>query len=156
MTESPIGGQMTETPFTRILVATLGSPWSQRALELAVKMAKAYHLELVVLAVLTPAYVPQKKAPFGIATTSGGDEARQFAKGVLEKASSLAEANGIEPVRELREGRAADEILKSAEEHQCDLIIIGSRGLSGAGRVTLGGAGNEVVLKAHVPVMVVK
>lgn len=148
---------MAQTPFTRILVATLGSPWSERALELALKMAKAYQLELVVVAVLAPVYVPQKKAPFGITTTSGGDEeARQLAKGVLKKASSLAEADGIKPVCELREGRAADEILKSAEQHQCDLIIIGSRGLRGVSRVTLGEAGNEVVLKAHVPVMVVK
>lgn len=148
---------MADTPFKRILVGTLGSPWSQRAFELAVNMAKAYHIELVVVAVLTPAYVPEKKAPFGIGAVSGADEdVRQFAKRVLEQAASVAQANGIKPVCELREGRAADEILNSAQEHQCDLIIIGSRGLRGAGGVTLGGASNEVVLKAPVPVMVVK
>lgn len=38
---------MADTPFKRILVGTLGSPWSQRALELAVNMAKAYRIELV-------------------------------------------------------------------------------------------------------------
>lgn len=52
---------MADTPFKRILVGTLGSPWSQRALELAVNMAKAYQIEFVVLAVLTPAYVPEKR-----------------------------------------------------------------------------------------------
>jgi len=121
-------------------------------------MAKAHQLELVVVAVLAPAYVPQKKAPFGITITSGGDEeARQFAQGVLEKAASLAEASGIKPVCELREGRAAEEILKSAKQHQCDLIIIGSRGpKAGVSPVTLGETGNEVALKAHIPVMVVK
>ena len=54
---------MADTPFKRILVGTLGSQWSQRALELAVNMAKAYQIELVVLAVPTPAYVPEKKRP---------------------------------------------------------------------------------------------
>ena len=53
-------------PFTRILVATRGAPWSERALELGVRMATAYQLELVVIAVLTPIYVPQKNAAWGI------------------------------------------------------------------------------------------
>lgn len=148
---------MADTPFKRILVGTLGSPWSQRALDLAVNMAKAYQIELVVVAVLTPAYVPEKKAPFGIGAVSRPDEdMRQFAQGVLEKAASLAQSNGIKPVCELREGWVADEILKSAEEHRCDLIIIGSRGERESSHVTLGEAGDEVVRKAPVPVMVVK
>jgi nucleotide-binding universal stress UspA family protein len=56
-----------EGPFTRILVATRGAPWSERALELGVRMATAYQLELVVIAVLTPTHVPQKNAAWGIA-----------------------------------------------------------------------------------------
>jgi hypothetical protein len=36
------------------------------------------------------------------------------------------------------------------------VILIGSRGLSGVSRVTLGKTGNEVVLKAPAPVVVVK
>jgi nucleotide-binding universal stress UspA family protein len=59
-------------------------------------------------------------------------------------------------VCELREGRPVDEILKAAEEHQCDVIVIGSRGLSGVSRVTLGETGNELLLKAPMPVIVVK
>ena len=49
-----------------------------------------------------------------------------------------------------------EEILKAAEQYQCDLIIIGSRGLRGLSPVTLGETGNEVLLKAPVPVLVVK
>jgi nucleotide-binding universal stress UspA family protein len=56
----------------------------------------------------------------------------------------------------MRQGRPAEEIIKAAEQHQCDLILIGSRGQSGARRVTMGETGNEVVLKAPVPVIVVK
>jgi nucleotide-binding universal stress UspA family protein len=143
--------------FTRILVATGGSPWSGHALEVALQMAAAYHLELVVVAVLTQAYVPQKTAPWGVERTSvqeGG--ARQFMQGVLDKASALAKVHGIKHTCELREGPAVEEILKAAEQYQCDLIIIGSRGLRGLSPVTLGETGNEVLLKAPVPVLVVK
>lgn len=148
---------MSESAFTRILVATRGQPWSERALELAVRMAKAYGLELIVVAVLTPGYVPEKHAAWGVApAVDVEEEITSLAVRSLEKARALAEANGLTCVCEMREGRPADEILKAAEEHQCDVIVIGSRGLSGVRRVTMGETGNEVVLKASMPVMVVK
>jgi nucleotide-binding universal stress UspA family protein len=146
-----------EARFTRILVATRGRPWSQRALELGVRMAKAYQLELVVIAVLTPDYVPQRNTAWGIAAASEvAEDVRQLAQRVLEQASILAEAHGLKYVCEMRQGRPAEEIIKAAEQHQCDLILIGSRGESGVRRVTMGETGNEVVLKAPVPVIVVK
>jgi nucleotide-binding universal stress UspA family protein len=148
---------MPERVFNRILVATLGRPWSVHALELAVRLAKADGLELVVVAVLTPGYVPEKHAAWGIALSAGvGQDMKALAEHVLETARSLAEANGLTYVCEMRKGRAADEILKAAEEHKCDVIVIGSRGLSGITRVTMGETGNEVVLKAPMPVIVVK
>jgi nucleotide-binding universal stress UspA family protein len=126
-------------------------------LEFAIRLAQAYQLEMVIVAVVTPTYKPEKRAAWGIALTSTVEEAlRPVARQVLDRASMLATAAGIKHVCELREGRAAEEILQAAEAHRCDLIIIGSRGLSGVSRVTLGETGNEVVLKAPVPVVVVK
>jgi nucleotide-binding universal stress UspA family protein len=143
--------------FTRILVATGGSPWSGHALEVALQMAKAYHLELVVVAVLTQAYVPRKSAPWGVERTSVVEgSSRQFLQSVLDNASALARAHEIKHTCELREGPAVEEILKAAEQYQCDLIVIGSRGLRGLSPVTLGETGSEVLLKAPVPVLVVK
>jgi nucleotide-binding universal stress UspA family protein len=120
-------------------------------------MAMSYHLELVVIAVLTPIYEPQKNAAWGIGPSlEVGSEVRQLAERVLERASNLAKQSGLKYVCEMRQGRPAEEIIKAAEQHQCDLILIGSRGQSGARRVTMGETGNEVVLKAPVPVIVVK
>lgn len=148
---------MNETLFTRILIATGGSPWSERALAVGLQMAKAYQLEVVVVAVLTPTYVPQRNAAWGLATSAAVEVgAQQLAQRVLDQAGAAAEAAGIRYRCELHEGRAVDEILKAAESHACDLIIIGSRGLSGVSRFTLGETGNEVLLKAPVPVLVVK
>jgi nucleotide-binding universal stress UspA family protein len=120
-------------------------------------MATVYHLELVVIAVLTPTYVPNRSASWGIAAASEvGADVRQIVQRVLERASALANAHGLKYICETREGRPADEIIKAAKEHQCDLILIGSRGESNARRVTMGETGTEVVMKAPVPVIVVK
>jgi nucleotide-binding universal stress UspA family protein len=152
-----MAGATPEGPFTRILVATRGRPWSERALELGVRMARSYHLELVVVAILTPTYVPERRATWGIAAASEvNEDARQLTRRVLDEASKLAKANGVRYVCEMRQGRPAEEIIKAAEQHQCDLILIGSRGESGVRRVTMGETGNEVVLKAPVPVVIVK
>jgi nucleotide-binding universal stress UspA family protein len=152
MADARLGG-----PFTRILVATRGAPWSERALELGIRMAIAYQLELVVIAVLTPTYVPQKNAAWGIAAAPEvATDVRQVAQRVLDQASAVATANGFRCVCEMRQGRPAEEILKAVEQHQCDVILIGSRGESNARRVTMGETGNEVVMKAPVPVIVVK
>lgn len=146
-----------EGPFTRILVASRGRPWSARAVELAVRMAKAYQLELVVVAILTPDYVPERHATWGIAAAPKVEEdVKHLAQRVLDEAAALAQAHGLRYVCEMRQGRPAEEIIKAAEQHQCDLILIGSRGQSGVRRVTMGETGNEVVLKAPVPVIVVK
>jgi len=48
----------------------------------------------------------------------------------------------------MRQGRPAEEIIKAVEQHQCDLILIGSHGEGGARRVTMGQTGNEVVVSA--------
>jgi nucleotide-binding universal stress UspA family protein len=120
-------------------------------------MAKAYQLELVVVTILTPPYVPERRATWGIAAALEVEEdLKRLAQRVLDGASALAKANGVKCVCELRQGRPAEEIIKAAEQHQCDLILIGSRGQSGVRRVTMGETGNEVVLKAPVPVIVVR
>ena len=152
-----MAGAKPEGPFRRILVATRGRPWSERALELGISMAKAYHLELVIVSILTPPYIPERGATWGIATAHEVEEGvRHLVQRVLREASALAEANELKYICEIRQGRPAEEIIKAAEQHQCDLILIGSRGQSGVRRVTMGETGNEVVLKAPVPVIVVK
>jgi nucleotide-binding universal stress UspA family protein len=70
--------------------------------------------------------------------------------------STLAKANGLKCVCDMRQGLPAEEIIKAVEQHQCDLILIGSHGEGGARCVTMGQTGNAVVLKAPVPVIVVK
>lgn len=148
---------MEETPFSRILVATLGSPSSERAVSFAVRMARAYRLELVILAVVAPAYEPKGNAAWGVALSAEPTEdLKRRAREALESAAASAAAEGVRYRCELRQGHAAAEILNAAAEHGCDAIVIGSRGRSDVERLSLGETANEVVLTAPVPVIVVK
>ncbi|MBE9179199.1 universal stress protein [Oculatella sp. LEGE 06141] len=53
-------------------------------------------------------------------------------------------------------GDPADEIVRLANIHQADLIVIGSRGLTGLNRVIQGSVSSQVVADAHCSVLVVK
>jgi len=57
---------------------------------------------------------------------------------------------------ELVTGDPAQEIIRLANIYQTDLIIIGSRGLTGVKRIVLGSVSNQVVEEANCSVLVVK
>lgn len=66
------------------------------------------------------------------------------------------EAKGLKSVEAvIREGNPADEILKAAEEHDVNMIIVGSRG-NRAPHLFMGSVSREVVNRATVPVLVAK
>jgi hypothetical protein len=56
----------------------------------------------------------------------------------------------------MEKGDPAEEILRVAEETKCDLIMIGTHGRTGLGRLLMGSVAEQVVRKAHCPVLTVK
>jgi nucleotide-binding universal stress UspA family protein len=71
--------------------------------------------------------------------------------------------NAIRPVhpavrfeRVYREGLATEVILETADEYKADLIVMGTHGRSGIGRLLLGSVTEEVLRKAACPVLTVK
>ena len=57
---------------------------------------------------------------------------------------------------EIATGDPAEEIIRIANIYQADLIVIGSRGLTGVKRILQGSVSSQVVENAHCSVLVVK
>ena len=57
---------------------------------------------------------------------------------------------------ELVSGDPANEIIRLANIHKADLVVIGSRGLTGMTRIVLGSVSTQVMEEAHCSVLVVK
>jgi nucleotide-binding universal stress UspA family protein len=58
--------------------------------------------------------------------------------------------------RRLVDGDPAKAILNAAKENHCDVVVMGSHGRTGLGRLLMGSVAEEVVRKAPCPVLVVK
>ena len=67
-----------------------------------------------------------------------------------------AELGEVRAVFEIVQGSAETEILRLANIYQVDLIILGSRGLTGVDRILAGSVSSQVVEDAPCTVMVVK
>ena len=141
--------------YTRILVATGGSPWSDAAVSSAIAIAAHTGAELRVLTVLVNSGMmvnPDMLGDGAVVTEiieSDGQETLARASAQAEQASVACEAFSSW-------GNIPETILWAATEQQCDLIIVGSRGLSGWKRLMLGSTANAVAAKASQPVLVVK
>jgi nucleotide-binding universal stress UspA family protein len=130
----------------RLLVAASGSPWSDVALDYALQLARAQQLEVCLLHV-APKSRRHADDP-GVATAED--------KGMLSLAEARAAAASVTYEARLAYGDVTDAILETAQSRQCDVIVMGSRGLTGWKRLMLGSVSNAVAVKAALPVLIVK
>jgi len=80
-------------------------------------------------------------------------EARAKAERELDKLR--AEAGGLKVKPRVDEGWPADQIVRAAAEERADLIVMGTMGRSGVGRVLVGSVAAHVVRVASCPVVAV-
>lgn len=109
----------------RILVPTVGAPYSERGVELACRLGQEQKAEIVLTYVLE---VP-RTLPLGAPLP--GDEAR--ADEALKRARDIVAIHGLHAIAKVERAREAGQgILRAATDHDCDLIVMGIRPVAGA------------------------
>jgi nucleotide-binding universal stress UspA family protein len=136
--------------FKRILVAIDGSPYSGYALPDAVEIARAFKSEVFVLHVRE-----REVGRAGAFPLETMPEADQIVAAAVKSISS-AGVPAIGEVQAATYGRAAKHIVETTKARECDLIIMGSRGLSEIAGLMLGSVTHKVLQLAHVPVLVAR
>jgi nucleotide-binding universal stress UspA family protein len=123
--------------------------------EYAIGLAKDYGLELVILHVITdtPPYFIAEAGTSMDQVLEGNEEA---GRRILEETVQWATEAGLRCETELAWGRVPEVVCRVAHERECDLIVVGSRGLTGFKRLMLGSISNAVAAKAPCPVLVIK
>jgi nucleotide-binding universal stress UspA family protein len=134
-----------------ILHPTDFSPGSAAAFAYACDLARDSGTRLVVLHVLD-AGVPMVAE--GVVLPSNLDELRETAWRELDAVHPKDSAIRFERI--LREGSTVAEILDAAQGLGADLIVMGTHGRTGLGRLLLGSVTEGVLRKAPCPVLTVK
>jgi nucleotide-binding universal stress UspA family protein len=138
--------------FSRILLATDGSPNAEGAFEYARDLALRNNAQ-VILVHAYPSFPTYLGEPWGeqvIEKTIA--KGRQVANHTAER---LREA-GVDVILEVLEGPPADAILRVADVRQCDLIVMGNRGHGEVASLLLGSVSHRVVAHAQAPVLIVR
>ncbi len=148
--------------YSNILCGIDGSELSTKALRHAVDLATRIGAKLTVVTVTEPSVVVAPGAEMMMVDTSSIiadlDKAKEeSAKAVLTEAEKLAKTSDLAvTVRHIANSPAAEGILHAGKELGADLIVMGSHGRRGLGRLLLGSQAAEVLAHAQVPVLVVK
>lgn len=158
-TNTEFVGDMTETGFRKILVAFDGSQDSVKAVRVGSSIARKYGAALTILHVYSvPVYTYAAPAPMPqVDIGAVEDSAKEKAKRVLEGGKQVAEEEGVKAIGELLEAASVVQtVVDFAAKENFDLIVMGTRGMTGFRKLVMGSVSNGVVSHAHCPVMVVR
>lgn len=144
--------------YRNILVGTDGSLSADRAVDCAAHLAQAVQSDLVVASI----YRHEPRSEWTDDTDlSDGDSwqgtSARGAEDLVVRAREIAARDGVrtrgrsEPAR-----RPGPGMVELAEELGVDLVVVGSRGMTGAKRFLLGSVPDHVAHHAHCDVLIVR
>ena len=146
--------------FKRILVPMDFSEHADNALRLGVELAQASGASLTLLHVGVVPHVYSTEFGMGSAVgplfTEMSQQLAEEQRHKLERVAQTAVPEALEHVIVLREGFPPEEVLAQVKEGEHDLVVMGTHGRTGLGRVFLGSVTERVVRECPVPVMVTR
>lgn len=135
----------------KILVALDGSELSEQV----IAMVKQLHLESASTVVMAHVVVNLGADP-DVAVDRPQAETETIPYHQLEQLQVYQASLPCKSTIEIVTGDPAEEIVRLANIHHSDLIVMGSRGLTGISRILQGSVSSEVVESAPCSVLVVK
>ncbi len=138
-------------PVETVLVPSDGSVHADVALEHA--LAIADHLGAEVHVVTS---VDVSPAELGEGTDLRLDRLEDHARSVVDEAADRAAGTDLEITTAVRHGSIARTIRTYAEEHDVDLLVMGTHGRSGIDRLLLGSVTERMLRTAPAPVLAVR
>lgn len=140
----------TVPPIGTILLATDLTAASRDATQRAVELAARLDARLLIVNVL------DKRRLSGGGSHDRIDQARSEREAMLVKVVREAREAGVTAEFLVWEGEPGDSIAAAAEAEHADIVVVGTRGRSGAERMLLGSVSDHVVRHADCPVLVVR
>jgi nucleotide-binding universal stress UspA family protein len=133
-------------PMARILVAVDFSKSSHEAVRYAAALARDYGSSLSLLHVEESGWMGPPLTP--------AEEQQLLARMAATAREELAEDRPLTPL--IMRGKPFHQIVEAARESNADLVVVGTRGLTGLKHALLGSTAERVIQHAPCPVLVVR
>jgi nucleotide-binding universal stress UspA family protein len=137
-------------PFHTILHPTDFSQRSKNAFQVACALARDYSARLIVVHVKPPHHV-------------GGEVYMMIKDPDVRRQELMTELEALKPAdddlpieRVLKEGSPAPEIVQTAKEMHCDVIVMGAHGHSALARLLMGSTTEAVLRISPCPVLMIR
>ena len=137
-------------PIRTVVAATDFSEPAESGLAWAAQAARNHGARLLVVHAVAP---PMPVADFAAPPLTVDQDLRDAAKARLEAVVRSDTLAGVEAEAVLRDGTPAQAVLDVADEAGADLIVVGTRGLTGFRHLLLGSTAERVVQRAKAPVL---
>jgi nucleotide-binding universal stress UspA family protein len=143
--------------FKRILVPVDGSAASMKGLDMAIELAKSHGSQLRLIHVVNELVLGVEGTP--TYSTDLIQSLREGGNALLKDAEAHVRERALESQTVLLEsigGRAANLIIDQARQWPADLIVMGTHGRRGLGRLALGSDAEMVLRSTPVPILLVR
>lgn len=145
--------------FSHVLLPTDGSEFANAALKRGAEFAKSMNAKISVVYVTPPWDVG---APAEVIMSFPAEEVKRnmekAANETLDAAKAIvAEVTNIQcDGIHVAQSHPAEGVLTAAEQSGCDIIVLGSHGRRGISKLLLGSTAQEILTRAHLPVLVLR
>ena len=142
---------MANRGINRIITSVDGSLLSRRVVERAAEMAAMFQAKVILLHV-------RQKVPDILGEPYYQQVLNKYmdsAEGITTPLKPLFEERGVEHEVLILEGDPAEAIVEAANDEKCDLIVMGTRGLSNLQGIALGSVSHKVLQTAECMVLIV-
>jgi nucleotide-binding universal stress UspA family protein len=148
-----------QTMYQRILIPTDGSATSAKALAAAIELSKYFGARLMLIHAIDDLAYRADYQDFGGYQADLPTLMRESGAKVLAEGVASAKAAGVEADCELFDKfgeRLGETVANAARAWKAELIVVGSHGRRGLGRVLLGSGAEQIIREAPVPVLVLR
>jgi nucleotide-binding universal stress UspA family protein len=147
----------------KILMAIDRSGYKERIITFTISLAKPLGAEIIAIHVIDKSTIVPATDAYGnymggdqIQTTE--DELRKQADEILSEAELLGDKEKVKVDKAIivTPSSCAAAIVDYAKKNNVDLIVVGTKGMSGLKHFLLGSVANNIISHAHCPVLAVK
>jgi nucleotide-binding universal stress UspA family protein len=151
--EAPADATGALPSYETVLVPTDGSDTAERAVDHAVAIADAFDGRLHALSVVDVGALGAESQV--VPTETMIESLTERSEAAVAAVAERAGAAGLDVTTEVQQGFPGTSVLRYAREHDADVVVMGTHGRTGLGRLLLGSTAERVMRRAEMPVCAV-